>query len=381
MSLACLLLLILAGRSSSATLAGDPAAGKAIFERKGGCLNCHSIDNRGENRGGSLGPELSDVGVMRTLEALRLAITDPDAEIRSEYWTITVLTNRGDRIRGIRLNEDDFSIQLRDAEGNPRSFLKDNLKSVLRELRSLMPSYASRLSVQEIDNLVAYLSSLKGPVVRPKETIPRTIAPISERLDWLTRPDRDADERPNVVLDALQIPEGAAVADVGAGAGYFTWRLAQRVGSKGRVIAVEVQQKMLDLIKQDLAMRRIQNVELVLGNERDPRLPEGALDLVLLANAYHEFSHPAAMMAAIRRSLKPGGRVAVLEYRKEDAYTPIEELHKMTLEDVRSEIESMALETEQVLQILPIQHLVIFTKVGQRPGYQADALPSRLADK
>jgi ubiquinone/menaquinone biosynthesis C-methylase UbiE len=100
----------------------------------------------------------------------------------------------------------------------------------------------------------------------------------------------------------------------------------------------------------------------VLGDERDPRLPEAALDLVLLANAYHEFSHPEAMMAAIRRSLKPNGRAVVLEYRKEDAYTPIEEPHKMTLQDVRSEIESMGFETEQVLQSLPIQHLLIFRK-------------------
>src|SRR4029453_17298548 len=140
----------------------------------------------------------------------------------------------------------------------------------------------------------------------------------------------------------------ATVADVGAGAGYFTWRLAQRVGAKGKVFAVEIQPRMLALIKQDLERRNIANVELVLGEERDPHLPGEALDLVLLANAYHEFSEPEAMMAAIRRALKPNGRVVVLEYRKEDAYTPLEEPHKMTLNDVRSEIESMGFETEQV---------------------------------
>jgi len=335
-----------------------PAAGRTIFAGKGGCLNCHSV----ENQGGSLGPDLSEVGVMRTPEALRAALLDPDAEIETEYLTISVVTKRGERVQGLKLNEDDFSIQLRDTSGNLRSFQKDGLETLGRELRSLMPSYAATLSTREIDDLVAYLRSLKGAVVRPGETMVRTraIAPVSERVDWLTRPERDGEERPEAVLDALQIPAGATVADVGAGAGYFTWRLARRVGPRGKVIAVEVQQKMLDLIAEDLKTHNVTNAELVLGEERNPRLPEGRLDVVLLANAYHEFSDPEAMMAAIRRSLKPRGRVAVLEYRKEDTYSPVEGLHKMSLREVRSEMESMGFETEQVLRLLPRQHLLIF---------------------
>jgi putative heme-binding domain-containing protein len=337
---------------------GGPAAGRAIFAGKGGCLNCHAV----ENQGGSLGPDLSEVGVTRTLETLRAALLDPDAEIEAEYLTISLVTKRGERVQGIRLNEDDFSIQLRDTNGNLRSFQKDGLETLGRELRSLMPSYAATLSTGEIDDLVAYLGSLRGAVVRPGGTAgrTRTIAPVSERVDWLTRPERDGEERPEAVLDALQIPGGATVADVGAGAGYFTWRLARRVGPGGKVIAVEVQQRMLDLIADDLKQRRATNVELVLGEERNPRLPEGGLDLVLLANAYHEFSEPEIMMAAIRRSLKPRGRVAVLEYRKEDNYSPVEGLHQMSLRELRSEWESMGFETEQVLRLLPRQHLVIF---------------------
>jgi SAM-dependent methyltransferase len=135
-----------------------------------------------------------------------------------------------------------------------------------------MPSYASKLSTTEIDNLVAYLSSLKGTLIQPGEVVTRTrsLAPVSENIDWLTRPERDADERPNAVLDALRIPEGAAVADVGAGTGYFTWRLAGRVGPNGRVTAVEIQPKMLDHIAQDVKNRKLTNVDLVLGGERDP---------------------------------------------------------------------------------------------------------------
>jgi len=343
-------------------ISGDPAAGKSVLEGKGGCLRCHSI----QNQGGSLGPDLSEVGVMRTAASLRLALTDPDAEIYPEYLTIVAVTKQGEQIEGIRLNEDDISIQLRDVDGNLRSFLKDNLKDLRRELRSLMPSYASQLPAAEIDNLVAYLRSLKRAVVEPggagKRT--RTIAPVSENLAWLTRPERDGDERPETLLDALQIPEGANVADLGAGAGYFTSRLARRVGPKGKVIAVEIQQTMLDLIGDDLKRRNITNVELVLAGERDPRLPEGALDLVVIANAYHEFSAPEAILAAVRRSLKPNGRMVVLEYRKEDVYTPLEPLHKMTLTELRAEIEPLGFQLDQLLDLLPMQHALVFTKQG-----------------
>src|SRR5712691_8439980 len=120
----------------------DASAGKAIFYGKGGCVNCHSI----QNRGGSVGPDLSEIGIRRTPESLRLAIVDPDAEIYNEYFTVIAVTKLGQRIEGIALNEDDISIQLRDARGNLRSFLKENLKELRREQRSLMPSYASKLS-------------------------------------------------------------------------------------------------------------------------------------------------------------------------------------------------------------------------------------------
>lgn len=335
----------------------DPAPGRAILEGKGGCLECHSIGNRG----GVLAPDLSDIGAKRDAGSLRLSLVDPDAEIEPEYVTIVATTSRGERVEGVRLNEDDFSIQLRDASANLRSFLKAEMKGLTRELRSLMPSYAAKLNDDELAHLVRYLSSLKGPLT-PGSEPRRPIASVSENLEWLTRPDRDGDERPTAVLDALRIPAGAIVADVGAGAGYFTWRLAQRVGAGGKVYAVEVQQKMLDLISADLAKRGIANVQLVRGSQSDPGLPAGALDLVFLGSAYHEFSEPEAMMSAIRRSLKPNGRLVVLEYRKEDAYTYLEELHKMSLREIRLEIEAMGFQTGRILPFLPRQHFVIFEK-------------------
>ncbi|HYM13190.1 MAG TPA: class I SAM-dependent methyltransferase [Bryobacterales bacterium] len=195
-----------------------------------------------------------------------------------------------------------------------------------------------------------------------KVTRKRQIAPVCSDAEWLTRPDRDATEEPEKVLDALQIREGATVADVGAGVGYFTWRLAKRVGPKGKVIAVDVQQKMLDLLAENLKKRNINNVETVLGTARDPHLPAGAVDLALLVDVYHEFQEPEAMMRHIRAALKPDGRVVLLEYRKEDPSVPILPLHKMSVEEVRSELEPLGLQFQQTLEFLPMQHILIFTK-------------------
>jgi putative heme-binding domain-containing protein len=338
---------------------GDAGAGRMLFLGKGGCVTCHSI----EGRGGSVGPDLSEIGLSRSPESLRLAIVDPDAEIYEEYFTVVVVTTSGQRIEGIALNEDDLSIQLRDAGGNPRSFLKENLKQVRREERSLMPSYASKFSAAEIGNLIAYLRTLKGaPAAGSGGPRTREISRVSENLTWLTRPDRDGDERPETLLDALQIAPGATVVDLGAGSGYFTWRLAQRVGPHGKVFAVDVQRQMLDLVAADVSQRNLKNVELVLGGEHDPRLPDAAADLVLIANAYHEFSDPEAIMAAVRRCLRPSGRLAVIEYSRENRQAPVSELHKMSLQEIRSEIEPIGFQLDRVVDFLPMQHGLIFVK-------------------
>jgi putative heme-binding domain-containing protein len=346
----------------STSLIAQSTAGKAVFEGKGACGRCHTI----AGRGGSLGPDLSEIGLERSDASLRLSIVDPNAEIYREYLTVVVSTKQGQRIEGIALNEDDISIQLRDAGGNPRSFLKADLTAVRREERSLMPSYAAKLSATEIDSVVEYLRSLRGSV----EAIPRTrkIGPLTANTDWLMRANRDAQERPETLMDNLQISPGATVADVGAGAGYFTWRLAQRVGAKGKVIAVDIQQTMLDLIARDIEKHSLTNVALVLGDERDPRLPDGAVDLVFIANAYHEFSQPESMMAAVRRCLKPHGRVVVIEYAEENTDDPIAGLYTMSLPEIRSEMEAAGFQLQRVLDFLPMQHGLIFTSQPQNAG-------------
>lgn len=178
--------------------------------------------------------------------------------------------------------------------------------------------------------------------------------------DWLTRPERDRDEQPDRVVAELKIPKGATVVDLGAGVGYFTWRLAEQVGPTGKVIAVDIQQAMLDLLAGNLAERGIENVELALASDEDPRLPEGQVDLVLLVDVYHELAHPEKTMERVRRSLKPDGRLVLIEYRKEDPSIPINPLHKMSLEEVRAEIEPVGFRFHELLSFLPTQHIIIF---------------------
>ena len=138
---------------------GDPAAGKLVYEGKGMCAPCHVA---GDGGGGRLGPELSEVGLRRSLKFLRESLTHPGAHIGDNFRTVTVLPRTGEPVTGIKLNEDDYSIQVRDLRENLLSFLKSDLKEVKREARSLMPAYGSTLSAGEIENVIAYLSSLRG---------------------------------------------------------------------------------------------------------------------------------------------------------------------------------------------------------------------------
>jgi ubiquinone/menaquinone biosynthesis C-methylase UbiE len=192
----------------------------------------------------------------------------------------------------------------------------------------------------------------------------RQIAPVMGMggAGWLVRPERESEEAPGVALDAIGIRKGSAVADIGAGAGYFTWRLAERVGPEGTVYANDIQPAMLDLLKKNIAERGLHNVKTVLGTAGDPRLPAGKIDLVLLVDVYHEFSEPRKMLRGIRGSLKLDGRLVLLEYRQEDPKVPIRPEHKMSVAQVKAEIEPEGYHFETSLEALPRQHILIFTK-------------------
>jgi ubiquinone/menaquinone biosynthesis C-methylase UbiE len=179
---------------------------------------------------------------------------------------------------------------------------------------------------------------------------------------WLVRPERESEEHPDHALDAIGVQRGSTVADIGAGVGYFTWRLAARVGSAGVVYGEDIQQRMLDQLVKNAGERHLSNVRPVLGTPDDPKLPKNSLDLVLLVDVYHEFSEPEKMLDRIREALKPEGRIVFLEYRAEDPNVPIREEHKMTVKQVRAEVEPEGYRFDKAIEVLPEQHIIIFRK-------------------
>jgi ubiquinone/menaquinone biosynthesis C-methylase UbiE len=181
-----------------------------------------------------------------------------------------------------------------------------------------------------------------------------------EGADWLTRPERIKEEDPDRMLYALDIKKGSVVADIGAGVGYHVWRMADIVGPTGKVIGEDIQEGMIQLMKKNIDARKLKNVEIILGTPNDPKLPPNALDLVLMVDVYHEFSNPALMMQQIKTAMKPDGRVVLVEFRKEDPGVPIQPLHKMSVQDVRSELEPMGFKFQKSLEFLPWQHVLIF---------------------
>jgi ubiquinone/menaquinone biosynthesis C-methylase UbiE len=181
-------------------------------------------------------------------------------------------------------------------------------------------------------------------------------------IPWLDRPAREAEERSAELLDALHLHPGQVVADLGAGSGYFTFRIAPRVGPTGKVLAVDIQPPMLAVLRARAASTHAANVQVVQATETDPHLPAASVDLVLLVDVYHELACPFEVMTKVRQALKPGGRAVFVEYRKEDPAVPIKELHKMSVRQLRREIAAVGLTFERSIQTLPQQHIVIFQK-------------------
>ena len=222
--------------------------------------------------------------------------------------------------------------------------------------------YASTMSRRTLTLLLLIGYRAVGSAQEAHPVTGREIAPVMGMggADWLVRPERIAEEAPDKALDAIALKKGDVVADIGAGVGYFSWRMAERVGPAGKVYANDIQPRMIDQLRKNVAARGLTNVEPVLGAEDDPKLPAGAIDMALLVDVYHEFSQPQKMLAKIRASLKPSGRLILLEYRKEDPSVPIRLEHKMTVQEVRAEIEPEGFRFETSLETLPRQHLLIF---------------------
>lgn len=210
--------------------------------------------------------------------------------------------------------------------------------------------------------IVAAFVAAQTPGVHPISG--RVFAPVMgwQGAPWLERPERLEEEEPDTALDVLKIAKGSTVADVGAGSGYMTMKLASRVGSDGTVYANDVQPQMLQMLQRRIDRAHVTNVVLVQGALDDPKLPSAAMDLELMVDVYHELSEPQKMLRALRASLKPDGRLALLEYRKEDPSIPIKPEHKMSVREAKLEVEAEGFLLTQVDESLPRQHILVFKK-------------------
>ncbi len=188
-----------------------------------------------------------------------------------------------------------------------------------------------------------------------------------EGADWLFRETRIQEEQPEAMLRSLKIPAGATVADVGAGAGYYSIRLARKVGPKGVVYATDVQPEMLRFLRENARAARVANIKPIRSTQTKTNLPAGTIDLILMVDVYHECTDPEVILQGLLTALKPGGRLVLVEFRGEDPEVPIKPEHKMTLEQVRKEVEPQGFTFKESLEFLPWQHVIIFEK-PREPG-------------
>jgi ubiquinone/menaquinone biosynthesis C-methylase UbiE len=180
-----------------------------------------------------------------------------------------------------------------------------------------------------------------------------------EGADWLERPERISEEQPDRVVDAMQLKPTDTVADIGAGTGYFSIRIARKV-PRGQVIGEDIQPEMIALMKENVAKAGLSNVHPLLGTTEDPNLPPGSVDKVLMVDAYHEFDMPKEMMQGIVKGLKPDGQVVFVEYRGEDPAVPILPHHKMTVAQLSAEMGAVGLHLVRQYEELPWQHVLFY---------------------
>jgi precorrin-6B methylase 2 len=190
----------------------------------------------------------------------------------------------------------------------------------------------------------------------------REVAHVCQGGEWLERPERELEENSELMVESLGLKSGEVVADVGAGTGYISRKLSKRVGEKGIIYAVEIQQEMLDILTKKAADAGIKNIKPILGTVDDPKLPAVAIDTILLVDVYHELDRPYEMVQQMCNALKPGGRIVFVEYRAEDPKVPIKPLHKMSVEQVKKEMSVQPLAFVESGEKLPWQHMIIFRK-------------------
>lgn len=206
-------------------------------------------------------------------------------------------------------------------------------------------------------------ASIRAQSVHP--VTGRRIAPVMglSGADWLDREEREREEQPEKAIAELHLKPGMMIADVGAGTGFYSVRLAKCVMPGGIVYANDIQPGMLERLQANAAAQHVTNIVTILGTDSDPKLPIGKLDLVILVDVYHEFSRPQRMLEGIRESLKPDGRLVLLEFRKEDPTVPIRPEHKMSVDVVKAEVTPEGYSFDKVVDTLPWQHIIFFHRL------------------
>jgi ubiquinone/menaquinone biosynthesis C-methylase UbiE len=239
-----------------------------------------------------------------------------------------------------------------------QDFMQLPLSTMRKLLALLLPSCL----------LLAFSALLRGEppatATEPARYMGRQIATTMHYsgADWLVRESRQREEDCTRLLQELHVKPGQVICDMGCGNGFYTLRLARLAGKTGKVFAVDIQQEMLDMLRRQARAAKLDNIVLLLGKESDPGLPANAIDLVLMVDVYHEFSQPAAMIKAIRKALKPNGRIALVEFRAEDPEVPIKPEHKMSKRQILKEFPANGLKLVDQFDKLPWQHLMFFTR-------------------
>ncbi|WP_240618449.1 class I SAM-dependent methyltransferase [Pedobacter yonginense] len=184
-----------------------------------------------------------------------------------------------------------------------------------------------------------------------------------EGVDWLERNSRTQEENTNMALAALPLKSNSVVADIGAGSGFYTFRVAQRI-PKGKIFAVEIQDDAIAYLKKKATDDRLANVQVIKGSEKAPNLPDQSIDLAFMVDVYHELEYPAEYLKSLKRALKPNGQLLLLEYKEEDPTVAIKPEHKMSVKQVKKEMQAAGFKLVKNGSFLPLQHFLLFEKIG-----------------
>ena len=243
------------------------------------------------------------------------------------------------------------------------AFLSDSFRNVLRNRTTLAPPTPAKAPAPELDPATLYSHGEAPRDGTGQFYLGREIAQVMghQAINWLERSNREDEEAPSRAVAAFDLAPDAVIADLGAGSGYYSFRLARLV-PEGKVVAVDIQPEMLDFMSQKKKELGVTNVEPHLGTVEGVQLPANSIDAALMVDAYHEFSHPYEMMRSVYQALRPGGRIFLLEYRAEDIKVPIKPLHKMSQEQAKREMATVGFDWVRTDSFLPWQHFMVFQK-------------------